>query len=82
MTKEAHERATELLKLIARANEHIDRWEKAVSFKGWGSVQCEFNTREYDAAYCKHFPFDALKAVSIDGFKKELKLLEDEFNSL
>lgn len=82
MTQESFQRASELLPLIAKAKANIIRWEEAYSYRGTGHVDCCSKSSSYSSASAIHVPFDVAKALSLDGFRKELKTLEDEFNSL
>jgi hypothetical protein len=84
MTKEALQRAIELEPLIKMVKDNIDRWECARSFAGYAEIKAIFVGDRGNYSYVKptHIPFDVAKAISLDGFRKELKKLEDEFNSL
>lgn len=81
MTVESHKRASELLPLIEEAKTNLDKWEKAKSFAS--TANCNFTqSTGYSYVSLKHLPFDIIRIISIDGFKKELAALEREFNSL
>lgn len=84
MTTESLQRATELQPLIEKAKENIIKWEKATSFKTNASIDALFSdgTTRYSCLYIAHVPFDIFRVISLDGYRKELQRLEDEFNSL
>lgn len=83
MTKESHQRASEILPLIENAKAHLNKWEAAISFKDDAEIGSLFNYRDrYTWLSAKHIPFDLIKPVVIDRYRKEIKALEDEFNAL
>jgi hypothetical protein len=84
MTKENLGRANELLPLIAKAKLNVEKWENVTHFETNPGIQCYFNECMKGCSYvdATYIPFDVAKALSLDGFRKELKKLEDEFNAL
>lgn len=84
MTEKNLERANQLRPLIAAAKDNIARWDSATSFKSSSEISCLFQSGTGNYSYVRpaHIPFDVAKALSLAGYNKELKQLEDEFNSL
>jgi hypothetical protein len=83
MTDQSRKRGNTLASLIEEAKDNIDRWERAYAYIGKAEMNCLFtDSNRYEIVRCIHVPFDVLKALSLDGFRKELKKLEDEFNAL
>lgn len=84
MTNEALQRATELEPLIKAVKTNIKKWETATGFKRNPEIQSFFGDGGNGYSYVdgSHIPFEVAQALSLAGFKKELKKLEDEFNSL
>lgn len=83
MTKESHQRGSELLPLIEEAKNNLNRWETAISFRDGARILCEFRSNSgYDYVSSRHIPFEVVKTLSIDSYRKEIEALEKEFNSL
>lgn len=73
-------KANELADKIKKCKDQIKIWENCISY-----YDDSFRIKTIDSwgtVYMKHMPFDILKTISLDGFKKELKELETEFENL
>jgi hypothetical protein len=79
MTKENYLIGEGLLDSIEKAKKQFNIWERATEFN---SVYISIKGLGGEYVSHKHMPFDIIKAIVIDAYKKELAELESEFEKL
>lgn len=82
MLQENLERANELAKLIAECKTNILKWENVYEISSRIDAKFKGAASGYNVVYLKDVPLNVLKAISLDAYQKELRLLELEFSNL
>lgn len=79
------DRGKELSALIKDAKAQRDKWESVTSFaENLEGVRPSTPSTAGGSPYLrtKHIPFDAVKAICIAAYNKEIKALEEEWHEL
>lgn len=75
-------RANELESLINETKTQIKKWEVAYGLKGSMNASFPSEHNGWSSLSEKHIPFTIIRAVSLEGFKKDLATYEAELAAL
>ena len=82
MKVEDIKRAVELEKEIAECNHQIDKWNNIESLSHILGASFTKGNNGWSQISSKHIPITVIRAVSLEGFKKDLEELQKELASL
>lgn len=82
MLLENIKRVNELEKLISHTKTQIEKWENVQSISADLTATFPSSMNGYSQISTKHIPLNVIRAVSLEGFKKDLADYEAELAAL
>lgn len=85
MKSESLNRGKKIQEELEKLRKYLKEWENAIGWHSWIHAETPregYTVNDIVQISPKYAPFDVVKIMSIDGFKKEIASLEEEFENL